>query len=97
MNEYAIMRRNAWKTPTDLEKAAGRSSRVANEEMPDRVRWIRSYVIQEDDGSLGSICVYQAADPAAASEHAERAGIACSAIHPITRTVVINPDPTDRD
>jgi hypothetical protein len=93
MNTYVILRRNGWKTPADLEKAAGRSSRVGTQEMPDRVRWIRSYVTQEDDGNLGTVCVYQAISPEAVAEHARRAGLPCDAVIPVARTVVVNDDP----
>ena len=39
-----------------LEEAAARSTRVGNEDMPDEVRWIRSYVLGEGDGSVGTVC-----------------------------------------
>lgn len=42
MNTFAIRRRNAWKNGHELEIAAGVSARVGNQEMPDKVRWIRS-------------------------------------------------------
>ena len=59
MNLYVIRRRQAWKTVSELEKAASISARVGNEEMPDRIRWIRSYVVKEADGQLGTVCIYQ--------------------------------------
>jgi uncharacterized protein DUF4242 len=93
MNDYVIFRKNAWRDSADLERAASRSSRVGNEEMSDRVRWIRSYVYQEDDGTLGSVCVYQAVNPEAVEEHARRAALACTAVLPLVRTVVVADDP----
>jgi hypothetical protein len=93
MNTYAIVRRRAWKTEAELERAAGRSSRVGNEEMPERVRWIRSYVYREDDGSFGAVSIYEAIDRAAAFEHAERANLPCHEVLPVTRTVIIADDP----
>jgi hypothetical protein len=94
MNNYAIIRKKAWRDAADLERAASRSSRVGSEEMPDRVRWIRSYICEEEDGSLGSVCIYQAVDRDAVFEHARRADMACDAVLPIARTVVISDDPT---
>jgi len=44
MNTYAILRRSGWRSPADLQEAATRSTQVADEEMPDEVRWIRSDV-----------------------------------------------------
>lgn len=93
MNTYVIHRRSGWASRDELEKAAGRSARVGQAEMPDRVRWIRSYVTQEPDQRLGTVCVYQATDPAAIREHAKRAGLPCDSIVPIAETVVINEDP----
>lgn len=96
MNTYVIRRKNNWKTPEELEKAASRSARVGNEEMPDRVRWIRSYVVQEADGTLGTLCVYQGVDPASIREHAERAGMTADEVNPVLRTVLVRPDPSER-
>jgi hypothetical protein len=58
MEVYAILRRNGWRSGAELEEAAARSTKVADEQMPDDVRWIRSYVLQEDDGSVGTVCIY---------------------------------------
>lgn len=93
MKLYAIRRRSAWAGPEELQAAAGRSTRVGNEEMPDRVRWIRTYVVEEEDGRLGSLCIYEAQDPASIREHAERAGLQADEILPVARTVVIREDP----
>jgi hypothetical protein len=61
--------------------------------MPDRVRWIRSYVVREDDGRLGTVCIYQGTDEAAIREHAHRAGMSADEIVPIGDTVVVRDDP----
>jgi hypothetical protein len=93
MNSYAIFRRNAWRDAAELERAASRSSRVCNEEMPDRVRWVRSYVCAEEDGTLGSVCIYQAVDADAVMEHALRARLPCDTLMPLVRAVIILDDP----
>jgi len=93
MKTYAIRRRNAWRSADELETAASRSAKVGNEEMPDRVRWIRSYVVEEDDGTLGTVCIYQATDPEAVREHAARVGMPADDIAVIGRTVVVRDDP----
>jgi hypothetical protein len=92
MNTYTIRRRSAWTTARELELAVSRSVRVGDEEMPDRVRWIRSYVLQEEDGRLGTVCVYQATDPEAIREHARRAGLPANEITLVVRTVVVRDD-----
>jgi hypothetical protein len=76
MNTYVILRRSAWDTPQDLEEAAGRSKEVGDGEMSDDISWIRSYVLEEADGKVGTVCIYQATSPEAVREHAEKAGIA---------------------
>lgn len=93
MNTYLILRRRGWTDPIELEKAAGRSSRVSLEELSGRVVWVRSYVTREADGWLGTACIFQAVDAEALSEHARRAGMPCDEIIPIAQTVVINDDP----
>ncbi len=95
METYLIRRRSAWGTPQELEIAAGRSARVGNEEMPDTVRWIRSYVVTEPDGRLGTVCVYQATGPEAIRDHAQRAGLVADEIIPVVRTVVVREDPVE--
>lgn len=63
MKFYSIRRRNGWKTTDELDRAAAESSRVGNQEMPDKVRWIRSYVVDEGDGTIGTVCFYEATGP----------------------------------
>ena len=48
MNTYVIRREKAWASPEELEATAGRSKQVAEDDFPDDIRWIRSYVIKED-------------------------------------------------
>jgi hypothetical protein len=90
---YAIVRRNGWKTGGDLEQAAGRSSKVGDEEMAEDIRWIRSYVLEETDGSVGTLCIYEATSPEAIRDHASRADLPVDEIIPIGDTVVVRPDP----
>ena len=93
MNLYAILRRNGWKTPSDLQAAAGRSKNVGDTEMSNDVRWIRTYVMQEPDGTLGTVCIYEATSPEAITKHANRAELALSEIRPVVDTVVVRQDP----
>jgi thiamine biosynthesis protein ThiC len=93
MNTYVILRRSAWQSPEELEEAAGRSSKVGDEEMSDDIRWIRSYVLEEGGGSVGTVCIYQATSPEKIREHASRADLAVDEIIPVADTVVVRPDP----
>jgi hypothetical protein len=93
MDMYVIRRPSAWANLGELEKAGAKSARIGNEEMPDRIRWIRSYVVHEADGRIGTVCIYQARDPESIKEHAARVGMPAAEILPIADTVVVRADP----
>ena len=93
MKTYVIRREKAWQNSEELGAAAARSKEVAASEFPDTIRWIRSYVIDEPGGTLGTICIYQASEPAAVRDHAERVGMPADEILEVADTVVIRPDP----
>ena len=93
MQMYAILRRSGWKSGGDLELAAARSTRTADEQMPDDIRWIRSYVLAEGEGSLGTVCIYEASSPEAIRKHAKLADLPVDEIIAIADTVVVRPDP----
>jgi hypothetical protein len=92
METYVILRRNGWRTGQELEEAAARST-AEGERMPDDVRWIRSYVLAEQDGSVGTVCIYQAASPEAIRAHAAAADLPVDEIVAVADTVVVRPDP----
>jgi uncharacterized protein DUF4242 len=93
MNTYVILRRGGWRSPEDLQAAAARSTKVGDEEMSDDIRWIRSYVLEEDGGSVGTVCIYQASSPEAIREHASRADLPVDEIIAVADTVLVRPDP----
>jgi hypothetical protein len=93
LNTYVILRRSGWKSPEDLQKAAERSKQVGDEEMSDDIRWIRSYVLEENGGTVGTVCVYQASSPEAIRDHANRAGLPADEIIEVADTVLVRPDP----
>ena len=93
MNLYAILRRSGWRSPEELGQAAERSTRVGNEQMSDEVRWIRSYVLEEGGGSVGTVCIYEATSPEAIRKHAELADLPVDEIIGIADTVIVRPDP----
>ena len=92
MQTYAIIRRNGWATGGDLERAAARST-TEGDKVPDDIRWIRSYVLAEEDGSVGTLCVYQASSPEAIQTHAKAADLPITEIVPVADTVIVRPDP----
>jgi hypothetical protein len=92
MNLYVIRRRDFWGTPEDLQKTAARSAEVGDE-MADDVRWIRSYVVQEESGKLGTVCLYEGTSAEKVREQAERAGMPADEVAIVLDTVIIRPDP----
>ena len=93
MNLYVIRRPSGWRTPEELQAAAARSKHVGDDEMSADIRWIRSYVVKEADGGLGTFCIYQASSPEKIREHAARAGIPASDMFEVADTVLVRPDP----
>jgi hypothetical protein len=93
MNQYAILRRSGWKSGGDLEEAAARSTKVGDEQMPQDIRWIRSYVLDEGAGTVGTVCIYEASSPEAIREHARCADLPVDEIIPIADTVIVREDP----
>ncbi len=92
MELYAVLRRSGFASPEDLEAAAARSTEVG-EQFQDKIRWIRSYVLAEDDGSVGTVCLYEATSPEAIREQASRALLPVDEVVPVAETVVVRPDP----
>ena len=92
METYVILRRDAWRTPDELREAADHSTAEGDRE-PDDIRWIRSYVLAETDGSLGTVCIYQATSPETIRRHAFAAGLPVDEIVQVAETVVVRPDP----
>jgi hypothetical protein len=93
MQLYAILRRSGWRSPEELGEAAARSTKVGNEDMPDDVRWIRSYVLDEGGGSVGTVCIYEATSPEAIRRHASLADLPVDEIISVVDTVIVRPDP----
>jgi hypothetical protein len=93
MNLYAILRRSGWRSGEELEQAAMRSTRVGNDDMPDDVRWIRSYVLDEGGGSVGTVCLYEATSPEAIRKHASLADLPVDEIIAVADTVIVREDP----
>ncbi len=92
LETFVILRRGGWRTAEDLQEAAARST-AEGEKMPDDVRWIRSYVTAEPDGTVGTVCIYEASSPEAIRAHASRAVLPVDEIVKVAETVIVRPDP----
>ena len=93
MDLYVIRRPGAWANIDELKATGAKSAGIGNDEMADRVRWIRSYVVKEPDDRIGTVCLYQARDPEAIREHARRVGMPGDQIFPVLDTIVVRDDP----
>lgn len=94
MQLYVIRRPSAWKSLAELETAGATSARIGDQDMPDQVRWIRSYVVNEPDGRIGTFCIYEAVSGDAIRDHARRVGMPGEEFYPVATTVIIRPDPS---
>jgi hypothetical protein len=93
MDLYVIVRRNGFTSPEDLQAAAKRSTEAGDK--PDSgVRWIRTYVVPEESGEVGTFCIYEADSPEAIRAHAQAADLPVDEIVKVADTVVVRPDPT---
>ena len=92
METFVILRRDGWRDGADLEAAAARST-AEGDKMPDDVRWIRSYVLAEESGRVGTVCIYQASSEEAIRRHAEAADLPVDEIVRVADTVVVREDP----
>jgi sporulation protein YlmC with PRC-barrel domain len=93
MDLYVIRRRNGWASAEDLEAAAARSTAEGDKD-GSGVRWIRSYVVAEENGELGTVCIYEAESPEAIRAHADRVGMPADEITSVADTVIVRPDPS---
>ena len=91
MDTYVILRRSGWRSGEDLAEAAARST-AEGDKMPDDIRWIRSYVLEEGSG-VGTVCIYQASSPEAIRAHAAAADLPVDEIIKVVDTVLVRPDP----
>jgi hypothetical protein len=85
---YFIRRRHVWRTASELELGAAYFRRLDEGESARQVSWLRSYAVREDDGTLGSVCLFQGVDPAAVADHAVRARTAADEITPVIGRIV---------
>jgi len=93
MDLYVILRRDGWGSAEELE-AAGERSTVEGDKPDSGVRWIRSYVLAEESGRVGTVCIYEADSPEAIRAHAVAAEMSADEVIPVADTVIVRPDPS---
>lgn len=92
MDLYVILRRNGWASPEALQETAARSAEEGDKP-GSGVRWIRSYVIREESGELGTVCVYEGESPEAIRAHAAATDMPADEVIPVVDTVIVRADP----
>lgn len=89
---FLVRRHGIGSDRAQFEQRLATSRRIANQDMPSEVSWLRTYALSETGGSLGSACLYQAIDPGALREHARRAGLPVDEITPVLGRLVFRED-----
>lgn len=75
MNLFLVRRPSAWADLSALKSSCVASNDAEGRDPNRRIRWIRSYVVNEADGRFGSFCVYEAPHALAIFDHAREMGI----------------------
>lgn len=92
MRTFVVVRRGAWTTQADVH-AARRRAASELERFEEVVRWLRSYEVEEIDGTIGSICLYEAVNPEAIRHHSAAAALPVDEILKVADVAVVRPDP----
>ena len=91
METYLVLRRGAWRDRDEAEGARARAAAEA-ERLAEFMGWLRSYTFSECDGTIGSICIYEAGGPEAIRRHSSAASLPVDEIVQVVDTVVVRPD-----
>ena len=92
VNLYIVPRTRCWLSEEEVAAATDCMPAV-NVTLSEHIRWIRSYIVGEDDGTFSAFCVYEATGPDALRRHADALGLPSDAIKRVATTIVGNPDP----
>ena len=89
---YVVPRTRAWLSEEEVAAATDCMPAV-NATLREDIRWIRSYVVAEHDGTFSAYCVYEASGPEVLLRHADALGLPTDAIKAVVATIVAAPDP----
>ena len=92
----ADVRRGATRCVEDARRRQCGTSPCGERELErfeEVVRWLRSYEVEEIDGAIGSICLYEAVNPEAIRHHSAAAALPVDEILKVADMVVVRPDP----
>lgn len=88
---YLVPRTRAWLSAEEVAAAADCVPAV--NATIDGIRWIRSYIVAEEDGTFSGYCVYEASDPDVLVRHADALMLPTDAVKPVVATIIAGPDP----
>ena len=77
----------------DAPRVEGAEGTIGADDNSDEVRWIRSYVLAEGDGMVGTVCIYEAASEDELRKHADLAELPIDEVVRVADTVIVRPDP----
>ena len=86
MQTYLVVRRSAWLSRQAQREADARSAEAARRF--DDIACVYSYVLEECDLTLGSICIVEASSPEAVRRHAAAADLPVDEIVRVAATGV---------
>lgn len=92
MNVYLVPRTRIWLSEEEVAAATDCLPAV-NETLREHIRWVRSYVVAEEDGTFSVYCVYEATSAEMLRRHADALMLPTDAIKPVALTMVAAPDP----
>jgi hypothetical protein len=92
VNTYVVPRTRAFLSEEEID-AVIECGLALIETMNDELRFIRSYVVHEDDGTYSAFCVYEATGPEVLERYSEAMRLPTDAIKHVATTVVNAPDP----
>lgn len=86
---HLVRRRGCWAGPDEVDAVLTAAREAADRRRPRETCWLSSHVVQEPDGRLGSLCLYQAIDAAALQAHAVEAGLPADEITPVFGRILV--------
>jgi hypothetical protein len=90
VQEYLVCRRRLWRTEEELAADLDCAPAIIALFEPD-LRWARSCVVHEDDGTLSAYCIYEATSRDVVEAYVEASGWPAEFIRLVASTAVAEP------
>jgi hypothetical protein len=92
METYVIVRRRAWRTRAAADAASARAD-VEAEHLSQILVHRSTHIVDETDGTVGFVCIYEAVGPEAIRRHSKAARLPVDEILKVADAIVGRPDP----